>query len=148
MYCLVVDDDPLMVELASRVLRAAGHEVDGVLSAEAALASMRSRKPKLVLLDARMPGMDGFGMLKVVRAEPEWSEIPVIMVTGLRARADVLKAQEHGASGYVLKPFDQKQLLHRVSACLERRAAGLGSGGPGDSPPGATADHPDNSWLL
>lgn len=92
--------------------------------------------------------MDGFGMLKVVKAEPEWSEIPVVMVTGLRARADVLKAQEHGAAGYVLKPFDHKQLIHRVNACLERHAAGLGLGERTGSVHGAAEGHPDNSWLL
>ena len=148
MYCLVVDDDPLMVELASRVLRAAGHDVNGVLSAEAALRSMRTRKPKLVMLDTKMPGMDGFAMLNVLRAEPDWSDIPVIMVTGLRARADVLKAHDLGASGYVLKPFDQKQLLHRVEASLERHTAGLGSSGLVDVSPGAGAGDSNNSWLL
>jgi DNA-binding response OmpR family regulator len=149
MYCLLVDDDPLMVELASRVLRTAGHEVHGVLGAEIALRAMRNRKPSLVLLDARMPGMDGFAMLEAVRADPEWSDIPVVMVTSLRTQADVMKAQQLGASGYVIKPFDQKQLLQRVSACLKSGVTGgVASASPGGARSAADADNANGLWLL
>lgn len=143
MHLLVVDDDPLMLELARRVLRGAGYEVDCVLNAEAALGAMRLAKPSLVVLDARMPGMDGFGMLQTMRAEHDWSNIPVVMMTGLRARADVLRARDLGASGYVAKPFDSANLVHQVRSCLERHGSSLW---PDRSQGGA----PDTSgtWLL
>ena len=98
MQVLVVDDDPLMVDIASRALRVGGYQVDGVLSGEAAIRAMAIQKPQLVVLDARMPIMSGFDLLKLMKSDRQLADIPVIMLTGLRAKADVLKAGELGAA--------------------------------------------------
>ena len=110
---LVVDDCPESIEPVVRMLRKTGCDADCVESAAAALASLAARRPKLVLLDIAMPGMDGIELLKELRRRPDTQNLPVVMLT-----ADPLRAGEAlalGALDYVVKPIDLPALRQRLS---------------------------------
>jgi DNA-binding response OmpR family regulator len=148
MHLLVVDDDLLIVEVVSGILRSAGYEVESALSAEAALRAMGHARPRLVVLDARMPGMDGFAMLTALKADPAWAVIPVIMLTSLHTRADVLRAHQLGAAGFVAKPLDAPRLLHQVKVCLARTTQFMGQEKWEPAARGLAYAECADTWLL
>ena len=113
---LVVDDHPESIEPVVRMLRKTGCDADCVESAAAALARLAAKRPKLVLLDIAMPGMDGIELLKELRCRPETKNLPVVMLT-----ADPLRASEAlalGALDYIVKPIDLPVLKTRLSKFL------------------------------
>ncbi len=115
---LLADDNADMRDYLGRLL-STDYTVDRVADGEAALASIRSNAPDLLLADVMMPRLDGFGLLRVIRSDPEMSRIPVILLSaraGEEARIEGLKA---GADDYLTKPFSSRELLVRVAACLE-----------------------------
>jgi DNA-binding response OmpR family regulator len=148
MSVLVVDDDPLMLELTCRVLRSAGHAAHAAISGEAALRWMEHRRPRLIVLDAKMPGLDGFGLLRRLKGDAALRDVPVVMLTGSRAQADVIQARNLGASGYVVKPFTTQTLLRRLAPYLETRRDGAV---PSDNHEAHASDEPSHegdNWLI
>ena len=124
---LLADDNADMREYMRRLLIARGHEVVAVEHGEAALAAIRAAPPALVLSDVMMPRLDGFGLLRELRSDPQTSAIPVILISaraGEEARVEGISA---GADDYLTKPFSARELLARVSTHLDlallRRAA-------------------------
>lgn len=120
---LIVDDEAPVLEVLSEYFTAQGYEVETALSGADALAAVRRRRPDLVLLDIRMPGMDGMEVLR--RLQQVDAALAVVMVT---ANEDLALARETlriGAFDYVSKPFDFDYLDRVVSAALAR-AAGAG----------------------
>jgi PAS domain S-box-containing protein len=116
---LVVDDNADLREYMSRILRAAGHDVRVATDGEAALAAARAEPPDLVLSDVMMPRLDGFGLLRELRADPLLRETPVVMLSaraGEEARVDGI---EQGADDYLTKPFSSRELLARVAGNLQ-----------------------------
>jgi two-component system chemotaxis sensor kinase CheA len=112
---LVVDDSLTTRMLEQSILESAGYEVDLAVSAEEALEKARRRRYGLFLVDVEMPGMDGFELLAVTRADPLLREVPAILVTSRNAPEDRRRGEEVGASGYVVKSeFNQVDLLHRI----------------------------------
>ena len=122
MHILVAEDDELITAIVAESLRFQGYEVETVSDGAAALAAVRRQRPELLLLDAQMPVLDGFGVLRALKADPALNHVPVIMLTALRNARDVLQARALGASDYVAKPFDILDLLERVRAWAGRRA--------------------------
>lgn len=119
MRILIVDDEPDVIESArlSFTLRWREVEVIGAGSGETALDLVEDEHPDVVLLDVGLPGMDGYEVLTLIRGS---SDVPVIMLTG---RGDVMarvKGLELGADDYVAKPFDDRELMARVTAVLRR----------------------------
>jgi signal transduction histidine kinase/DNA-binding response OmpR family regulator len=115
---LLVDDNSDLRTYVGRLLTERGYEVDVATDGEAALGAARERRPELVLSDVMMPRLDGFGLLRGVRADPELRDIPVILLsarTGEEARIEGLDA---GADDYLIKPFSARELLARVSTNL------------------------------
>ncbi len=130
MNVLVVEDEPGIADLLRRALEADGHEVsvatDGVEGETLAL----SAEHDLVILDRRLPRLDGIAVLTSIRrATPE---TPVIMLTALGEREDVIEGLDSGADDYITKPFDLDELLARVRAQLRRPAAASGKLTVGD----------------
>jgi PAS domain S-box-containing protein len=116
---LVVDDNADLREYMSRILRAAGHDVRLAADGEAALEAARAEPPDLVLSDVMMPRLDGFGLLRELRADPQLRDTPVLMLSaraGEEARVDGI---EHGADDYLTKPFSSRELLARVAGNLQ-----------------------------
>ena len=114
---LVIDDDVELLDLTQTWLRNAGYET---LSAEDGATGLRrvySNRPDLVLLDVNMPQMDGWEVCRRIR---DMSDIPVIVITVNRQKADLLKGFSLGADDYVTKPFDFLELIARVDAVLRR----------------------------
>ena len=113
---LVVDDDADMLRLLSLRLKAAGHEVVAVGSAEAALAQLDIARPQLVLSDVRLPGKDGLALFDEVHARPP--SLPVILLTAHGTIPDAVQATARGVFTYLTKPYDGKELLEKVAEAL------------------------------
>jgi len=127
MEVLVVDDDALITLMVSESLKLQGVDVATAENGEAALAAVRQRRPALILLDAEMPVLDGFAVLKALKADAALNHVPVIMLTARRNLRDVMLARSLGASDYLAKPFDILDLLQRVKVWTGHRT-GVGAG--------------------
>lgn len=111
---LVVDDQEANIRLMGQVLGAAGFDVMPALSGSQALQRLRAQAPDTILLDMRMPGMDGFAVLQRLQHDPELADIPVVFVTAAHERELVVQALEAGAADYITKPFVAEELVARV----------------------------------
>lgn len=116
---LVCDDDPLLVDLLSYRLSARGFEVIVAKDGGEALDGLVEAKPDAIVLDAMMPVVDGYEVLRRVRENEAWSSVPVIMLTARKQERDVVEALELGASDYVVKPFIPEELVARLTRLLE-----------------------------
>ncbi len=115
---LVVDDIPANAKLLDDVLTHQGHTVLVANSGQAALEHVSERPFDLVLLDVLMPGMNGYEVCTAIRARPDCSALPVVMVTSLDAREERIKGLEAGADDFLTKPIDIQELLARVRSLL------------------------------
>lgn len=116
-HILVVDDEPRYLKLISYNLKAAGYHATCVGSGEQALTAVAAASPDLIILDIRLPGMDGFEVCRRLR---EYSSVPIIMLTALGQDEDKVRGLREGADDYVTKPFSAQELLARVEAVLRR----------------------------
>lgn len=117
---LVAEDDPVTSSLLVGKLQSEGYQVEAFAEGTSALARALEAPPSLVLLDVKMPGLDGFEVLKSIRARFPPSRLPIVVVTSLGAEQDILRGFELGADDYVLKPFAPAELLARVRRLLSR----------------------------
>ncbi|MBI4333857.1 MAG: response regulator transcription factor [Chloroflexi bacterium] len=124
---LAVDDEENILHLFKRALEPEGYSVDTALDGATALAKLEATPPDLVILDIKMPDMNGYQVLKQIRQR---SNVPVIMVTGVREAVSLDRALDIGADDYITKPFHIKELIARVQAKLRRSQAGGGVGLP------------------
>jgi len=115
---VVIDDEPELRAVLGEILSAAGHET--VLAADGAdgLTALRRERPDLVLCDINMPGLDGFGVLREVRADPRLASLPFVFLT---SEAEVRAGMASGADDYLMKPVKSADLLAAVDARLMRR---------------------------
>lgn len=119
---LVVDDQATNIQAVGALLVQGGHDVMPALSGEQALQRCEQRTPDLVLLDMRMPGMDGFEVCAKLRENPRTADVPIIFLTAAHEREVLVKAFESGAVDYVTKPFVAEELLARVKTHLELKS--------------------------
>ncbi len=115
---LVADDNADMRQYVARLL-AEQYRVETVPDGEAALQAARERPPDLILTDVMMPRLDGFGLLRGLRAEPRTRGLPVIMLSARAGEESRVEGMEAGADDYLVKPFSARELLARVSAHLQ-----------------------------
>jgi DNA-binding response OmpR family regulator len=116
---LVVDDDPEALALLVETLSGAGYRVQPADSGNLALVSIAARPPELILLDVRMPLMDGFEVCRRLRESADGRRIPVMLVSGSTDRGEWARGLELGAVDFVSKPFLREELLARVQTHLE-----------------------------
>jgi DNA-binding response OmpR family regulator len=111
---LVVEDDADMANLAIRWLERAGHTVQRVVDGPAGLKILEGDLPDLVLLDVMLPKMDGFEVLRRIRASARTKGVPVIMVTSFSRDKDAERGRDLGADDYIVKPLMELDFLKRV----------------------------------
>lgn len=119
---LVVDDNPLNLELATHVLERAGHTVRQASSGPEALQAVRNEPPGLILMDIGLPGMDGYAVLGELKKDPATSGIPVVALTAYAMAEDQQRALASGFDGFITKPFEVKSLVPALAQILEQRA--------------------------
>jgi CheY-like chemotaxis protein len=121
---LVVDDSETIHLLLKNILTEEGFDVIGVWSAEEALKTLTTMKPDLILLDVKLPDIDGFELVKLLRRQATHRLVPIIMITGtaIDAKQKALGLR-NGADDYLAKPFEPEELLERMRAVLRRSEA-------------------------
>jgi two-component system OmpR family response regulator len=117
----IAEDDESILELLVTRLRIAGYHTTQEKDGVAALEAIRRAPPSACILDVNMPRMDGFQVLKRLRADPLTAHVPVLILTARRAPDDIKTAIRLGATDYLSKPFNHEQLLARVARLLRRR---------------------------
>jgi PAS domain S-box-containing protein len=115
---LLVDDNADMRGYVKRLL-SQQYEVEAVTDGVAALAAVRQQLPDLVLTDVMMPELDGFGLLRELRADPQTMELPIILLSARAGEESRIEGLEAGADDYLIKPFSARELLARVEANLK-----------------------------
>jgi len=118
---LIVDDNESNRDMLSRRLQHQGYDVCIADSGHKALTLLNTREVDLILLDVMMPEMDGHDVLKELKADSRWRDIPVIMISALDEIESVVRCIERGAEDYLPKPFDPVLLRARIGACLEKK---------------------------
>lgn len=118
---LVVDDEPNIVLSLKFLITQEGYEVRTASSGEEALQALAEQVPDLILLDVMMPKPDGYEVCQIIRATPEWKDIPVIMLTAKGRDVEKEKGFAMGADDYITKPFATKELVAKVQAILKEK---------------------------
>jgi DNA-binding response OmpR family regulator len=116
-HVLVVDDQPTMRLMLRKFLETANYRVTEAENAEVAFARVKSDRPDVILLDLKMPGLDGHDVLKTLKADKSF-KIPVMVLTGQTDWADVDLSVDEGADAYMTKPVTRDQLLIKVEELL------------------------------
>ena len=116
----IVEDDTSIRELEMYALKNSGFETIGLADGTAFYKALDKKIPDIVLLDIMLPQDDGLHILKKIRSTPQYSDIPVIMVTAKTSEIDAVKGLDMGADDYITKPFGVMELVSRVKAILRR----------------------------
>lgn len=115
---LVVEDDPANMKLAALLLRSAGYQVLQAVDAQGAIALARSAQPDLVLMDIRLPGMDGLAATRMLKQDALTRGIKIIAVTGLAMAGDAQRAIDAGCDGYLSKPVSYQSFRATIEQVL------------------------------
>ncbi len=121
MKILIVDDFPTMRRIIKNLLKDLGFEnVDEAEDGAMGLEKLRNGNFDFVVSDWNMPNMDGLEMLKAIRADPNLSKLPVLMVTAEAKKENIIAAAQAGANGYVVKPFTAATLEEKLNKIFEK----------------------------
>jgi DNA-binding response OmpR family regulator len=117
---LVVEDDDHIAQVLKFMLERQGYRVVHLADGRAAASHVESSTslPDLVLLDVMLPYVDGFEIVRLMRARGEWAGVPVLMLTAKNTERDTVRALDAGANDFVIKPFQPNELLARVRRFL------------------------------
>ena len=111
---LAVDDIPLNLLLVKKMLAKFNFQLRTAASGQQALDEVAAQKPDLILLDLMMPGIDGFEVIRRLRAEPETADIQIVILSALNSNEDVIKGYNVGANDFIMKPIIMEKLLSCV----------------------------------
>ena len=117
---LVIDDDASLLLAVSETLRAEGYEVVTARRGADALVRVAESVPDLVVSDIRMPGMDGYALVRNLRAAPRTRLVPIVFLTAKDETADRVAGFRTGVDAYITKPFEPEELVAVVKSILER----------------------------
>lgn len=117
---LIAEDEPDIRELVAFTLRFAGHEVVAAANGEEAVQLATREFPDLILMDVRMPRMTGYDACRIMKANADLKDIPVVFLSAKGQDAEIQTGLEAGAEEYLLKPFAPDQLTDRVRAILSK----------------------------
>lgn len=121
---LIVEDEKGLVKILKYNLEKEGYQVSTAQDGEAALVSVRTEKPDLIILDLMIPKLDGFEVCRILRKD---SNVPILMLTSRKEEVDRILGLELGADDYVTKPFSVREISARIKAIL-RRSTGVQDG--------------------
>ncbi len=110
----VVDDEAAVVELVKESLKGSAYEVEGFLDGESMIKTLAKKIPSLILLDIKLPGMDGYKICKMLKSNPNMAELKVCFISAKTTPDDVRKGMQVGADEYFTKPFSGSQLALKV----------------------------------
>lgn len=119
---VIVDDEIAICEMLSLALRAAGYEVSSVHHGKDVLSTLADRQPDLLLLDWMLPGISGIELARLIKQNPAFSELSIIMLTARTEEDSKVTGLESGVDDYVTKPFSIRELISRIKAVLRRRS--------------------------
>ena len=125
MNILIAEDDPVNLLLVKGILAPLGEELTTAKNGAEALALIKERSFDLFLFDVMMPDTDGLALTRVCRVDPRHRDIPVLLLTALSNKNDLLLGFEAGATDYIVKPFHASEVLYRVKAQLKLRGLQL-----------------------
>lgn len=111
---LIVDDSPTELRIFQRALAPLGHTVVVAADGEEADRMIRSERPDLLVLDVVMPGKNGFALCRELKRDPDFADMPIIIVTSKSQDADQFWGKRQGADEYLVKPFEPSELLDAV----------------------------------
>ena len=117
---LIADDTPSEAALMASVVKQLGYTASLVSDGEACLATAKTLKPDLILLDVVMPKLDGFNTCRKLKKDPDLAKTPVIMVTSKNQDSDRFWAEKQGANRFVAKPFTPETLTEAIQALLPK----------------------------
>jgi two-component system cell cycle response regulator len=120
---LIVDDSEVIRQKLVRILQEEGYTVVEAENGASGLQKIKTEHPDLVVLDLVMPQLDGIKVCKAVKGDPELQKIPILMNTSKGSKEDIIRGLEAGANDYIVKPFDNDELLARIHSLL--RSASL-----------------------
>ena len=112
---LIVDDNPTNLKLVAYLVKANGYDVDTAADADAAIAAIAANRPRVILMDLQLPGVDGLELTRRLKADPATREISIIAVTAYAMKGDQEKALEAGCDDYVTKPIDTRALPELIA---------------------------------
>ena len=118
---LIIDDEPDLIKMTTFVLENAGYEVYSATDGKTGLKKFEEVKPDLILLDIIMPDMDGFEVLYILRNNyPEIQQVPVVILTVKKDIESGFQARGFGATEYIVKPVDPKELIDKIEKELSK----------------------------
>jgi CheY-like chemotaxis protein len=120
---LIVEDNAMNLELATDLLSLAGHTIRQAATAEEGIRLAAEQVPDLILMDLRLPGMDGFAALRHLRANPRTAHVPTIALTAQAMQGDREAVRDAGFNGYISKPIDVAGFTAAVAGWLNGRAS-------------------------
>lgn len=116
---LAVDDSRTMRAMLSAALGAAGFDVDLAEDGMDGLDKIRARRPDLVITDINMPRLDGFGFITGVRSEADFMSVPILVLTTESGEMLKMRARDAGATGWIVKPFDEEKLVTVINRLIQ-----------------------------
>ena len=117
---LIAEDERDIRDLVAFTLRFAGYEVAAAANGEEAVAMASKENPDLILMDVRMPRMTGYDACRILKANPEMKDIPIVFLSAKGQESEIQTGLEVGAEEYLLKPFAPDQLTERVKDILAK----------------------------
>ncbi|KPL83952.1 chemotaxis protein CheY [Thermanaerothrix daxensis] len=122
-HILIAEDERDIRELIAFTLRFAGYEVTMVSNGEEAVQVASQIRPALILMDVRMPRMDGYQACQALKANPDLKDIPVVFLSAKGQESEIQAGLAAGATDYLLKPFAPDELTRRVRELLEKHSS-------------------------
>ncbi|MBU1015093.1 response regulator [Patescibacteria group bacterium] len=117
---LIVEDDKFLRELIVQKLASEGHEIVEAVDGEEGVRKIKEEVPQLVLLDIILPGIDGFEVLRQIKAEPTTANVPVLILSNLGQQEDVEKGLQLGAADYIIKAhFTPGEIIEKINTVLK-----------------------------
>lgn len=144
---LIVEDDLDVADMLNAYFRVQGYEVSAVHWGEDAIKACEKTVPDLVILDIRLPDIDGYEVARLLRSNRRTKDVPILFLTEKRSRSDRLQGLELGADDYITKPFDVQELRLRVRNALRRSSQGTLTNPVTNLPEGALVDEKLNECL-
>jgi CheY-like chemotaxis protein len=124
MNILLVEDDPNDSKLFRAVLESSGHSVFEQISAEQAVGAVKAFKPDVILLDLKLPGMDGLALARLLKQGPDTQDIPIVAITAAREMFSKEAALNAGCDAYIVKPVDTRTLSEQIASAAAPKPGG------------------------